>query len=144
MTSTKNKLCLDCQKPCSGLRCAQHAAAARIGKPRGVAKPGTKSHHKEPSTRELYPLPMPSPDTSPLTLDELDKAKCKGTGKRGADDDVCFPDDNSNVEAKMFCHGCPIQARCLTIGRNETIGIWGGATVGERKKIARKFFQEVA
>lgn len=143
MTTTKNRLCLDCQKPCSGKRCSPHAAAARIGIPRGAATDGPRERKREPSTRELYPLPMPSMDTSPLTLAELDKAKCKGTGK-GGQNDICFPDDNSSVQAKMFCHGCPIQARCLTIGRKEPIGIWGGATVGERTKIRRKFFKEVS
>lgn len=140
MTTVKNRRCLDCQKPCSGVRCAQHAAAARIGVPRGAATDGPRERKREPSTSELYPLPAPSTNLRPLTYEELQKAKCDISK---TEEDICFPDNNASIEAKIFCHGCPIQARCLTLGvkQKEPIGIWGGATVGERKKIRRKYFR---
>lgn len=129
--------CADCQKPCRGYRCAQHAAAARIGKPRGTATGDPKKRPKEPSVRELYPLPRPSLDTSPLSLAELAKAKCHDPD---GDPDICYPETNALVEAKALCHGCPIAARCLTVAlvTREPWGIWGGATPNERERIRKR------
>lgn len=145
MTTTRNRLCIDCQKPTSGARCVQHAAAARIGVPRGVATPGPRKRPKERSTRSLYPLPIPSDDTRPLTIEEGRKALCVPQ-LRVQKDDVCFPEDASSVRAKILCHGCPVQARCLAIGiaNREPIGIWGGATVAERETIRRKMVRTSA
>lgn len=88
--------------------------------------------------RERYPLPEPSPDTSPLTLEELATAACTGPNR-----DICFPEDAGTLEAKMLCHGCPIQARCLAVSiRNEEPhGIWGGATTQERGRIRARLLR---
>lgn len=137
MTTKRYRTCADCGQACTGERCRTCAPKHRIGKPRGVADPN-RARPKEPSTRDLYPLPTPSDDTGPLTILEQGKALCTKIlikEKR----DVCFPEDASSIEAKRLCHACPIQARCLAIGiaGNEPIGVWGGATLAEREQIRR-------
>lgn len=138
MTTTRNRECADCRRACTGERCRNCAPKHRIGKPRGVADPN-RERPKGPSTRDLYPLPTPSSDTRPFTLDELAKVRCKINPRDPMAKDVCFPEDASSIEAKMLCHTCPMQARCLAIGiaGNEPSGVWGGATVGEREQIRR-------
>lgn len=43
-------------------------------------------------------------------------------------------------QAKAWCRTCPIQMECLAdaIGRQDFLGIWGGYTPAERRRIARE------
>jgi WhiB family redox-sensing transcriptional regulator len=60
--------------------------------------------------------------------------------------DFWFPEKESGssnstemVMAKSICRKCPHQAECAEWGiRNESHGIWGGITEGERRFIRRQ------
>lgn len=129
--------CFDCQKPCRGFRCNEHAAQARKGKPRGTPYGDPGKHTKDTSVRMRYPIPTPSLDSSPLTLAELATAKCSAPD---GNPDICYPETNEIAEAKSLCYGCPLAARCLTVAivNKEGWGVWGGATPTEREHIRKK------
>ena len=58
-----------------------------------------------------------------------------------ADPELFFPDlfgaigAHRTLQAKRFCAGCPVRAKCLewAIGSGEAYGIWGGMTPDERR-----------
>lgn len=90
-------------------------------------------------TRNLKPLPIePAPDYSPLTRQERELSLCAQ-----ADPEEWFPGKGASVvQAKRVCARCEIQARCLssTLGfPDEVDGVWGGASVRQR----RPFWQAV-
>jgi WhiB family redox-sensing transcriptional regulator len=37
--------------------------------------------------------------------------------------------------AKAICATCPVNKQCLSAGRNEEFGIWGGFTAEERRRL---------
>lgn len=43
-------------------------------------------------------------------------------------------------EAKAICEACPVRSECLeyAITNNEAIGVWGGASRTERRRIVRE------
>lgn len=52
--------------------------------------------------------------------------------------DLFFPDMGGTSEpAKKLCQGCPVMLQCLAyaIKADEPYGVWGGASVLERKRI---------
>lgn len=54
--------------------------------------------------------------------------------------DLYFPDLGGTSEpAKALCQGCPVLLQCLSyaIQADEPYGVWGGASVLERKRIKR-------
>lgn len=58
----------------------------------------------------------------------------------GADPDLFFVTrKGSHIEARRtineFCVPCPVRQECLEDGMKEAIGIWGGKTVMERRKL---------
>ena len=62
---------------------------------------------------------------------------------RGLDPDIFFPDPDDEfaaVGAIEVCGTCPVQETCLewAIARREKDGVWGGATVRERRRIIRR------
>lgn len=61
------------------------------------------------------------------------RAKCRGL----EDDAIFFPTGAKDVAAgKRFCRGCPVLDLCKTYAiANDTIGIWGGTSHLERRKI---------
>lgn len=66
-----------------------------------------------------------------------DQAACRGT-----EPDQFFPGEHAyNVikTAKRICAACSVRQRCLdaALERHEEHGIWGGATVRERRKMRR-------
>lgn len=67
----------------------------------------------------------------------LADALCRGTGP-----DPFYPprgDDAAVDAAKAVCAGCPVRTECLehAIATNEHLGVWGGASANERRKIGR-------
>lgn len=72
-----------------------------------------------------------------------DRAAC-----RGAEVTVFFPDAGDSVgiaEAKEICAACPVSGECLSyaVETNQTEGIWGGATWGERRRLRRIYIKEL-
>lgn len=64
------------------------------------------------------------------------------------DQDRFFPDDadvGAIGAAKAICSACPVADECLTyaIETNQSIGIWGGLTGRERRKIRRDWMKEI-
>ena len=52
-----------------------------------------------------------------------------------------FPSDGVGVEiARRACEGCPVKAQCLeyAITAREKIGVWGGYTARERRRLVRQ------
>lgn len=71
-----------------------------------------------------------------------DRAAC-----RGLDPDQFFPDEGDHLgieRAKQTCASCPVAWECLSyaIWSNQTEGIWGGTTRGERRKYRRQLIKE--
>jgi hypothetical protein len=79
-------------------------------------------------------LPVPSPDSSPLTFDEELQAACAQS-----DADAWFPEQGEKAtDPKRVCEACPIQARCLAVALaapKQEEGIWGGTSKRERAKM---------
>ena len=67
-----------------------------------------------------------------------DKGRC-----RGADPEVFFPvedDEAAEAEAKAVCEQCVVREACLehAITSREKIGVWGGLTERERRRLIRQ------
>lgn len=59
---------------------------------------------------------------------------------RGMDTDVFFPLRGEDVRAaKAVCADCPVSAECLdeALAEREVIGVWGGTSERERRRIRR-------
>ena len=60
---------------------------------------------------------------------------------KGLDSNWFFGDDRGNsphvTRAKKICHDCPAKDECLTLAleTGERHGIWGGMTVGQRRRL---------
>ena len=56
---------------------------------------------------------------------------------RGMDPDVFFPGKGGYGarEAKSICCLCPVKAECLELGLREELGVWGGTSVRERRRL---------
>ena len=72
-----------------------------------------------------------------------DRAAC-----RGADPDLFFPDEGNAAgieRAKQTCASCPVSWECLSyaIESNQTEGIWGGTTRGERRRLRRRRLKQL-
>ena len=63
----------------------------------------------------------------------LDQAAC-----RGMDTDLFYPTQNGLREYREICSGCPVRSQCLEFGLREPLGIWGGASARERRRIMVK------
>lgn len=62
---------------------------------------------------------------------------------RGLDPAVFHPDEEDDFaveHAKAICETCPVRNQCLehAIARREKLGIWGGTTWRERRRIIRR------
>ena len=61
---------------------------------------------------------------------------------KGADPEVFYPDDDEDPgeEAKAICAMCRVQETCLeqAIVAREKIGVWGGYTARERRRLVRQ------
>lgn len=74
----------------------------------------------------------------------MDQAACRGI----ADPEAFFPGDGQRGRpnhpaidtAKAVCHRCPVRERCVdyAIAAGANYGIWGGLTVDQRNRVARK------
>lgn len=59
---------------------------------------------------------------------------------RGKDPTLWYPSRGESCsEAKAICHECPVELSCreYALDNLETIGIWGGLSERERKRIRR-------
>lgn len=59
---------------------------------------------------------------------------------RGVNPEVFFPQKSTGNAraAKAVCAGCEVTAECLAAGMKEKLGVWGGTTERERRKMARE------
>ena len=60
---------------------------------------------------------------------------------RGLDAGIFYPDNDDEAEvAKQVCHACGVQQACLefALARREKVGVWGGATERERRRMLRQ------
>ena len=60
---------------------------------------------------------------------------------RGLDAGLFYPDSDEEAEiAQRVCEGCGVQQVCLefALNRREKVGVWGGATERERRRILRQ------
>ncbi len=71
------------------------------------------------------------------TLIWRERGRCKGV-----DPDVFHPEDDEDegTEAKAICAVCPVREACLehAIAVREKIGVWGGYTARERRRLIRQ------
>lgn len=59
---------------------------------------------------------------------------------KGASADTFYPDnDDDAIQAKQICAGCDVRIECLehALSSREKLGVWGGATERERRRIIR-------
>lgn len=64
-----------------------------------------------------------------------------GLCRKESDPEIFFPETSGTPHlAKAVCRRCPVRATCLTtaLRRNEPIGVWGGLTARERRKLATR------
>ena len=60
---------------------------------------------------------------------------------RGLDAGIFYPETDDEAEiAKEVCSECGVKAACLeyALSRREKVGVWGGATERERRRILRQ------
>jgi WhiB family redox-sensing transcriptional regulator len=60
---------------------------------------------------------------------------------RGLDPEVFFPETAEQVEqALVICDGCGVRVACLehALARREKVGVWGGTTDKDRRRIIRQ------
>ena len=60
---------------------------------------------------------------------------------RGVDPEIIYPpEEDEALMAKEICEGCPVREVCLdhALTRREKIGVWGGYTARERRRLVRQ------
>jgi WhiB family redox-sensing transcriptional regulator len=60
---------------------------------------------------------------------------------RGLDAGIFYPDtDEEAAVAKQVCEECSVRSACLehALASREKVGVWGGATERERRRILRQ------
>jgi WhiB family redox-sensing transcriptional regulator len=60
---------------------------------------------------------------------------------RGLDPSIFYPDEDDEAEiAKEVCEGCGVRVACLehALSAREKVGVWGGATERERRRMIRQ------
>lgn len=60
---------------------------------------------------------------------------------RGLDATLFYPDNDDDAEiAKQICEGCGVRKACLdhALNSREKVGVWGGATERERRRLLRQ------
>jgi WhiB family redox-sensing transcriptional regulator len=60
---------------------------------------------------------------------------------RGLDPEVFFPETAEQVEQALgICDGCGVRVACLehALARREKVGVWGGTTDKDRRRIIRQ------
>ncbi len=71
------------------------------------------------------------------TLTWRERGRCKG-----ADPTVFYPEDDEDLgeDAKAICETCGVREACLeyAITSREKLGVWGGYTARERRRIVRQ------
>lgn len=87
--------------------------------------------------------PLLSIELRPVSKSESESWKLEGVCAT-VDPELFFPDRDSSAEynpalAKRICASCPVIAQCLeyALKHNEQHGIWGGASVVERRAMRR-------
>lgn len=66
---------------------------------------------------------------------------------RGRDTNFFYPENNrwAEVSAKKVCAGCPVFAQCMDWAlAHDELGIWGGTTDRERRKIKARYVRPSA
>lgn len=79
------------------------------------------------------PSPAAPAAAGPRPGDWHDQALCAQT-----DPEIFHPEvGRSALEAKRICAACPVQPECraYAIGRPELLGVWGGLTARQRRRL---------
>lgn len=71
-----------------------------------------------------------------MTRQELAQAACKGKTSLFYTDDPA--DHHTRQQALDICHKCPVMRQCRTAHINEPLGIFGGLTANQRRKIRQQ------
>jgi WhiB family transcriptional regulator, redox-sensing transcriptional regulator len=60
---------------------------------------------------------------------------------KGLDPTIFYPEDDDDADdAKTICSECGVRVSCLehALANREKVGVWGGATERERRRIIRQ------
>ena len=58
---------------------------------------------------------------------------------RGLPADVFFPERGASItKARAVCMTCRVQEPCLAYGLHERLGVWGGTTERQRRRLRRE------
>lgn len=60
---------------------------------------------------------------------------------RGLDPEIFFPETEEQIELALeICDGCGVRIACLehALVRREKVGVWGGTTEKDRRRIIRQ------
>lgn len=60
---------------------------------------------------------------------------------RGLDPEIFFPETAEQIEQALeICDGCGVRVACLehALARREKVGVWGGTTDKDRRRIIRQ------
>ncbi len=60
---------------------------------------------------------------------------------RGLDPEIFFPETEEQIELALeICDGCGVRIACLehALARREKVGVWGGTTEKDRRRIIRQ------
>jgi WhiB family redox-sensing transcriptional regulator len=90
---------------------------------------------------EPAPLPPAEPARQVLQLVATPASWRDHANCLGVDADLFFPERGAHgqtADAKAVCAGCSVRAECLDYGMHERIGVWGGTSENDRKRIRRQ------
>jgi WhiB family redox-sensing transcriptional regulator len=71
----------------------------------------------------------------------MDLAWRRHSACRGLDPEIFYPETDDDADAaKAVCTDCAVQQTCLeyALQGREKVGVWGGATEKERRRIHRQ------
>jgi len=126
---------------------------------RDTTPPGDKSPNR-PSAKTPPPISITEPKEKRMNYDvraAIKNAAAPKTSTRGtANTDLSWQADalcaqtnpeaffpakgDHNVEAKKICGACDVKKQCLTyaLANDENIGIWGGLSAIERRRLTKQ------
>src|SRR5690242_16854552 len=100
----------------------------------GVGSPATTSGARAPHTEPKRKRTGAIVSANPILWREL--GAC-----RGLDPGMFYPDEEDVAQAaKAVCQQCDVRIACLehALSSREKLGVWGGATEHERRRIIRQ------
>ena len=102
------------------------------------------AYRRRAARAKIKGIPVPPPRGEQHKLKYLPAQWTEYALCKGLDPDWFFGDDRGNspfvTRAKKICHDCPAKDECLTLALDtgERHGIWGGMTVGQRRRLGNQ------